>query len=126
MFIETDTIIKNGIAVYVPPINAKEMGATLTITIQYSESNPNLSWRENCPAPTVNIFYARDVIKHSGNIFITKDLNLVNGFYIITITAELLSNSVLSGTEIYSIIEDKGLIIGFPYSIFPPIPLYRA
>jgi hypothetical protein len=116
-------VINKGIAVFVPALDVADAVAT-KCEIHYSSENPNFNWL-NCGPTQMKLW--EEIVNYSANgvLFLYKKSNNLNlGFYTIKITVYKNGNTSVSGQIVVGITRDKAkLIVGMPFSTFPPIPL---
>lgn len=115
-------IIKNGIAVFFPVIG--KAAALVTLEIYYTRSNPIFSWL-NCDTAQSKIWSKSIQQSPTGTLFLYEtDKDLPLGFYTIAAKLNRASSSTMSGQITVGVITPTPrLIIGLPYSIYPPIDL---
>ena len=122
--IKPPSIINNGIAVFAPASERIKVPSLISIEIYYEVNNPLFSWL-NCSTEKVKIWDKTQSQVPSGTLFIYEtpgDLTL--GFYTIKIINTTAVRSQTSGQILVGINSPTPrLIIGLPYSIYPPIDL---
>lgn len=113
--------IARGILVFVPPYRSEYPTTNLQLEIYYSRSDPKLNWL-NCDNTLSLIFQKNVSVQPNGNILI-YDADLIRGFY--TFKLKIITPSIgeLSGSQVIGFTKEptEPLVIGLPYSIYPPI-----
>ena len=120
--IEPPTLINKGIAIFCPPPQDKSK-SLIVINIYYSKTHPQLSWTD-CDTRSALIWTSRSTQTPEGLLFLYESiLKLEAGFYTIKITSSNGTNIKQGQTTIGLLSDQDNLIIGSPYSSYPPIEL---
>lgn len=122
--IKAPPILDYGIAIYVPPL---EQGGVVYVKceISYVKDNPLFAWR-NCDNNSRTLWTDVSAYSDTGILFLYKTLKSLDiGFYTIRLEARMKSGIPLTGSMTLGVTRDykNKIIIGMPFSIYPPIPL---
>ncbi len=120
--IEPPFIINNGIAVFFPAMGNEV--SLITLDIFYTKDNPIFAWAM-CDTSQSRIWSKNIQQSPTGTLFLYElDKELPLGFYTIRATLNRASSQPIKGQITVGVITPTPrLIIGLPYSIYPPIDL---
>lgn len=115
-------LINKGILVYQPPM-FDTVTSYVNVDIFYSVNDPRLTWL-SCDNTASKVFSSNQYVQPNGNMFVF-DVELITGFYSIVVKSVSVGVSQLSGSLVVGFKKQptEPLIIGLPYSIYPPITL---
>lgn len=115
--------LTRGILVYVPPYKKEYSTTNVRLQIYYSESDPKLKWFQ-CDNTLSLIFEKTSLIQPNGNIFI-GDFDLIKGYYSFKVRILTPAIGELNGSQVIGFTKQptEPLVIGLPYSIYPPITM---
>ncbi|MBD2201538.1 hypothetical protein H6G33_09285 [Calothrix sp. FACHB-1219] len=121
--IQPPQIINKGIAIYSPYLEGSIPGL-LSISIYFSSTNPLFNWL-SCDSTESLIWKNSSPPSKQGTLFLYEpksDLEL--GFYRIELSLFKVNMLPVSGeTRVAILTPTPYLIIGLPYSVYPPIVL---
>jgi len=120
--IKPKSIIDKGFAIY-QPAYFNNFNSYIKIELTYYKSDPRYIWTDCDPNGYILLKNTTSINK-DGNLFIYNN-NLEKGFYKIYIEQIDLGNTSISGSLILGFKKEptEAIIIGLPYSIYPPINL---
>ncbi len=122
--IKAPPILDYGIAIYAPPLDQGDV-VYVRCEISYVKDNPLFAWR-NCDNNTRILWTDVSAYSDTGILFLYKTLKSLDiGFYTIKLEARMKSGTSRTGSITLGVTRDykNKLIIGMPFSIYPPIPL---
>lgn len=112
-------LISRGILINIP---AQYQG-TISVDIYYSDKNPKYNWLQ-CNVKTKLLWRTTSNTDLLGTIInYTTTLRLAAGFYTVKVSG-IDANRIRKGSITIGLIDPQdNLLIGFPYSAYPFIPL---
>jgi len=122
--VKAPSILDYGIAIYVPPLEDSSV-SYVRCQIYYSKENPLFYWRV-CDNTVKKLWEDVSAYSNTGILFLYKTLNSLDiGFYTIKIEAQFKNSNLRKGELTLGVSRENKykLIIGMPFSIYPPITL---
>ncbi len=115
------SILTKGIAVYIPPLMENSRGI-VNVAIYYTKSNPLFSWL-TCETSRVKL-WSKSVEQTKGGSLFLYEQELALGFYILQASLIKPDSSTIQGQMSLGLITPTPyIIVGLPYSIYPPISM---
>lgn len=115
--------LARGFLVYVPPYNSTFPTTNVKLEVYYSVSDTRLKWF-SCDNSLTLIFEKTTLVQSGGNIFV-GDIDLIRGYYTFKVQIVTPALSELNGSQVIGFTKEptEPLVIGLPYSIYPPITM---
>lgn len=118
--ITAPNLIDKGVLIYVPP--SETLKCLVSIEINYTKTHPKFMW-STCDDLITKIWQDEKYESSKGDIFAFRS-ELQLGFYTLKVKKLSPDSRIKQGSLTIGIIKPTPyLVIGVPYSIYPPITL---
>jgi len=120
--VRAEPLVINGLVVYSPPMSLLK-GGLLRLTVTYSEHSPDFSWVTCRDTTLTPLWQIEDYYTPQGTLFVyDSGIPLKVGHYSLVLT--LQADRTYTGKEEITLMEPTPrIVIGLPYSVYPPILL---